>query len=107
MKKAIVIVVLGLFWCNVGFAFNGLKGINEFDLQIDVEEKCGVTKSKIENEVRYIISNSKIKINDSAPNFLIVDINIMKGVAGCFSVHRVRVVNWRVIKNTAKNENSL
>ena len=103
MKKLLGIVVLGLLWCNTSFALNGLEGIKEFELQVEVDEACGVTKYKIENSVRYLISNSKIKINDTSPNTIVVDVAVMKGVAGCFSNQTVRVVNWRQLKNTAKN----
>ena len=104
MKKLLGILVLGLLWCNTGFAFNGLKGINEFQLEVIAHEECGITKSKVENEVRYLIANSKIKIINSAPNILEVTVSVLKGVAGCFSVHTVKVINWRIIKNTAKKE---
>ena len=95
-----------LLWCNtsLAFNFNGLEGIKEFELTVEADEICGVTKSKIENSVRYLISNSKIKIIDTSPNIIVVDVRILEGAAGCFSNQTVRVINWRQTKNTAKND---
>ena len=75
MKKLSLYIFLGLMWCNtsLAFNFNGLEGIKEFELTVEADEICGVTKSKIENSVRYLISNSKIR--NFQPNEIIVNQN--------------------------------
>ena len=63
-----------MLWCNTSFAdFNGLAGVKEFQLSVRISEgdSCGVTKYKLENSLRYILSNSKIKLVEE--NILIIN----------------------------------
>ena len=101
MKKLLGILVLGLLWCNVGFAYNGLRGINQFELVVRTDEKCGVTKSKLETAALYIFSNSKIKIVDASSDVIFIDVAIMETNHGCFSSHRVEVYNYKNANNSA------
>ena len=104
MKKLLAIIVLGLLWNSTSFAFNGLKGINQFELIVQSQEKCGVTKFNIENSAKYILSNSKIKIDKQSPDILFIDIMILKTPYGCFSFQKAQVFTWRATKNSSGNE---
>ena len=72
MKKAILIIVLSLLWCNVGLAldFPGLKNTKRFHILVnDVSElgqqKCKIKKEEIEETIKNLItSHSKIEIVD-------------------------------------------
>ena len=68
MKKLLVIVVLGLFCCN--FSNASMKNIPEINTLIedvfvnDSSKICGLTQNDIDTSLKYILSNSKIKITD-------------------------------------------
>jgi len=86
MKKFLAILILGLLWCNVGFALggDGLKGLKLIDLVIEKTNNCGVTNNDIEKEVRYVLSNSKIKLKkDINIESLWIAPNIIKSTNRC------------------------
>ena len=66
MKKILKIVFLSLFVSS--FAYAELKGISKMSLLVeDLSSKaasCGITVRKIETSVKYILSNSRIRIID-------------------------------------------
>ena len=96
MKKLLAIIVLGLLWS--GNAFAELKGIVEMKLLIDLSDKakiCGVKKEKLETSVRYILSNSKIKIVEgSTPIILYINSNIGENNNICYANTVIRVQKY-------------
>ena len=64
MKKLSVVVFLCLLWSSVASSDEGLKNLYYFDLVVEEvkDNKCGVTKQNIEREVKYVLSNSPIKL---------------------------------------------
>lgn len=64
MKKLLVVVFLCLLWSSVASSDEGLKNLYYFDLVVEEvkDNKCGVTKQNIEREVKYVLSNSPIKL---------------------------------------------
>jgi hypothetical protein len=90
MKKILEIVFLSLFMNS--FAHADLKGISKMDLLVeDLNKKaisCGVTKEKIETSVKYILSNSRIRIIDKfqrATPTLYIQITVSKNSGLCIS----------------------
>ena len=72
MKRFLMILVLGLLLSSkvlatVGISTHGLKGLKEFNLIVEnfsteAKKICGITSKDIERSVKYILSNSKIKL---------------------------------------------
>ena len=71
MKKLLGILVLGLLLSSkvlaIGISIDGLKGLKEFVLIVEnfsteTKKICGITSKDIERSVKYILSNSKIKL---------------------------------------------
>ena len=71
MKKLLGILVLGLLLSSkvlaIGIYIDGLKGLKEFNLIVEnlsteAQKICGITSKDIKRSVKYILSNSKIKL---------------------------------------------
>ena len=71
MKKLLGILVLGLLLSSkvlaIGISIDGLKGLKEFYLIVEnfsteAKKICGITSKDIKRSVKYILSNSKIKL---------------------------------------------
>ena len=103
MKKLIGIIVLSLLFSLNAFA--DLKGITEMKLlieRLDPQDKdCGVTREQLETSVRYILSNSKIKIVDqgSVPT-LYINSNIGQN-NGCYANTAIEV--YKYMKDPGSN----
>ena len=96
-----------MLWCNTSFAdFNGLAGVKEFQLSVRISEgdSCGVTKYKLENSLRYILSNSKIKLVEQSPSLLNLNVTILSDEVGCFGHSDLSALEWRQTKNIAQND---
>ena len=49
-------------------SYNDKRNITEINLFIEEDEECSITKSQIETEIKYVLSNSNIKIKNSTDN---------------------------------------
>tara|TARA_B100000965_G_C19063528_1_gene528928 strand:- start:82 stop:531 length:450 start_codon:yes stop_codon:yes gene_type:complete len=97
MKRFLGIVFLSLFVNN--FTYADLKGITEMKLLIEYlnpkAETCGVSEEKLETSVRYILSNSKIKIVGEAEFVPILYINANIGNNnGCYANTSIEVYKY-------------
>ena len=109
MKKLLGILVLGLLWSvnvhsdSISLAVdkNSLKGLKEFQLSSTIEEKCGVTKNDIETSIKYLIANSKIKLVESSPTLLAIQVQIMEDSVGCFGHSDFKILEWWDTQNSA------
>ena len=90
MKKFTLFFIFFYFIFNIegNAKSTRLKGINEVDLLIEslngsAAEKCSITEKQIETTVKYVLSNSKIKLsqNPSDPLLYIKVIVINDGTA--------------------------
>ena len=104
MKKFLIIVVLGLLWCNTSFAKSseGLKGLRVIDLVVENANDCGVTTDDIERAVKYILSNSKIKIKkDVTIEALWIAPNIIESSDFCSGNIYLEIYQIDRMKNSA------
>ena len=111
MKKLLGIIVVGLLLSGNAYADsdNNLKGIKEFKLLVDHN---GCNKQNFENELttnaKYLISNSKIKLTDSAPETLLLSVFSGDGVESdseiCTSYLKLEVYSLGMVKNSVGYE---
>jgi hypothetical protein len=72
MKKFTLFFIFFYFIFNIegNAKSTRLKGINEVDLLVEslseYAEECSITEKQIETTVKYVLSNSKIKISEKA-----------------------------------------
>ena len=64
MKKLFLCIFIGLICFTTSYGSDALKGLHTLDLTIEeIKNKvCGVTKKDIEREVKFILSNTPIKL---------------------------------------------
>ncbi len=64
MKKLLLYIALNFFIFNNSHSGEGLKGIYYFDLVVeDIKNKsCNVTSKDVEREIKFVLSNSPIKL---------------------------------------------
>ena len=99
MKKILKIVFLSLFVSS--FAHAELKGISKMNLLVeDLNTKaasCDITVEKIETSVKYILSNSRIKIIDKAQlgiPTLYIQATISNNSGLCYSNIKLQVYEY-------------
>ena len=103
MKKILGIVVLGLLLSGNAYAagVNGLKGLKDFDLEVRINEECGVTTELIKNSIKYILSSSKIKLKELSASVLFLDAVVMDDPTGCSGHYSLSVHEWHSTENSA------
>ena len=99
MKKILKIVFLSLFVSS--FAYAELKGISKMNLLVeDLSSKaatCGITTKKIETSVKYILSNSRIRIIDKfqfGTPTLYIQATISNNSGLCYSNTKLQVYEY-------------
>lgn len=77
-------------WCLIGVvnaanADEDLRGINGFGLFVgnldDDAKKCGITKATIETSIRFILQQSKIKLQDGSSHVIATDMVVLDNCA--------------------------
>ena len=99
MKKILKIVFSSLFVSS--FAYAELKGISKMNLLVeDLSSKaasCGITTKKIETSVKYILSNSRIRIIDKfqfGTPTLYIQATISNNSGLCYSNTKLQVYEY-------------
>ena len=111
MKKLLGIVVLGLLLSSNAYSEsnNNLKGVKEFDLEVSHN---GCNDQNFEKELttnaKYLISNSKIKLSDAAPEMLLLKVltadGVKQGTNICTSYMKLQVRSYGMVSNSAGYE---
>ena len=98
MKKILNTIIPFLFIAN--FAYADLKGVSEMHLLIeglsDQAASCGVKEDKIETSIKYILSNSKIKLVKSTSSIpkLYIRATIGNNSGTCYSHTSIEVYQY-------------
>ena len=106
MKKLLGIAVIVFLFSGEAYSKSihkdSLKGLKEFKLELSVTELCGVTKNSLETSIKYILSNSNIKLVDNSASLLALHVQIMvEEDIGCFGHADLSVLEWWETTNSA------
>ena len=102
MKKFTLFFIFFYFIFNIegNAKTTRLKGINEVDLLIEkldesAAEKCSITEKKIETTVKYVLSNSKIKISENTRDpLLYIRVMLINDGTACSVYSRITVEHF-------------
>ena len=72
MKILLTLFVLffssSVFSDKKSISYNDEQNITEINLIIEEDDECSITTSQIETEIKYVLSNSNIKVKNSLDN---------------------------------------
>ena len=108
MKKLLWLSFLTFLLSSNSYAINlnGLNGVKEFRFKVNFLAgdggACGVTEKKIKNSIKYVLSSTRVKLNENSKTVLYANASIF-GVKdyGCFGRYALEVFEWDVRENSS------
>jgi hypothetical protein len=108
MKQWIVAVLFSMVsasaWAQQDQALRGIASVNLVIEELDEDAKtCGVTESVLDTSVRFVLSQSRIKINSSASSYIYINVNVMSLTSSDSCVYNYSVSFNSSVKVVANN----
>ena len=107
MKKLFLYIFLGLICFTTSYGSDALKGLHTLDLTIEeIKNKvCGVTRKDIEREVKFILSNTPIKLKkDISIETIYIAPTIINASSSCSGYAFFEIWQGGYMKNSVGNK---